>query len=361
MLTDVPANNVPRLATNRGVLPLRTGCAGSAPISPHAYDRRLGYDARMGARIARLCLFFGLLVLLASIVPWVSDSHWTLDLFSHFRIHYLTCGMLLALVGALAGGSLRAMPAAMAAVINAVVLASLPRAPFAPADAQPRTGMTVAHFNVHTVNRRFDDVVAWIRRSDADVVFILEADRNWARALRKVGAPYRVVVSRPRSDNFGMVAVARVPVDSAQPISHPPFSIESIEMRVQAGGRTWTVLGVHPPPPIGDKLAAARDAQLAWIDEWAKTTPPPYAVTGDLNATPFSAPFRRLRTLLRASDLGPSWPYSVTPPAALLRISIDHTLVGPDVEVRATDRGPAIGSDHRPLVVHLVAGSTPSR
>lgn len=81
-------------------------------------------------------------------------------------------------------------------------------------------------------------------------------------------------------------------------------------------------------------------------------------VGGDMNATPWSWAGRRLQSILavqRRTDVTPTWPVGTWAGAA---IPIDHIYAGAawhDVEVR---RGPALGSDHYPVVVTLalVAG-----
>ena len=95
-----------------------------------------------------------------------------------------------------------------------------------------------------------------------------------------------------------------------------------------------------------------RDAGLAAIAPLLDALPERKIVLGDFNATPWNDAFVRMR---RASGLSigstaawlPSWP---APLPALLRIPIDHVLVGGDLLVTAPRLGPAFGSDHLPLL-----------
>ena len=78
-------------------------------------------------------------------------------------------------------------------------------------------------------------------------------------------------------------------------------------------------------------------------------------VLGDFNCAPWSPHFRRLcggaklRDAARGSGFAPTWYPSRVP----IGIPIDHVLVGPAVAVEEHRVGPALGSDHRPVLVDL--------
>jgi endonuclease/exonuclease/phosphatase (EEP) superfamily protein YafD len=79
-------------------------------------------------------------------------------------------------------------------------------------------------------------------------------------------------------------------------------------------------------------------------------------VVGDLNATPWSWPFRNLLATgrLRNSQVGfgvqPSFAASSNP---LFRVPIDHLVYSDALLVRQRRLGPRLGSDHFPLLVDL--------
>ena len=109
------------------------------------------------------------------------------------------------------------------------------------------------------------------------------------------------------------------------------------------------------PPPAGRRLA-----QLAAAGQVEAGRAP--VLLGDLNATPFSAGVRPLRTVglrdsLAAGGLwtAGSWPAWPGP----LRIAIDHCWHDPGLVTLARTVGPALGSDHRPLEVALAWAAAP--
>jgi endonuclease/exonuclease/phosphatase (EEP) superfamily protein YafD len=76
-------------------------------------------------------------------------------------------------------------------------------------------------------------------------------------------------------------------------------------------------------------------------------------VEGDFNATPWSPSFKRLArdgrlgNSLDGFGLQVSWPES----NVLLRIPIDHALLGPGLATTERGTGPSFGSQHRSLLV----------
>jgi hypothetical protein len=75
----------------------------------------------------------------------------------------------------------------------------------------------------------------------------------------------------------------------------------------------------------------------------------PLVLAGDLNTSPWSNAFRKLRAttgLAPASILMPTWPAW---PLALPQVALDHILVSGELAVAAAGTGPAVGSDHLPV------------
>ncbi|HEX6222454.1 MAG TPA: endonuclease/exonuclease/phosphatase family protein, partial [Acidimicrobiia bacterium] len=123
-----------------------------------------------------------------------------------------------------------------------------------------------------------------------------------------------------------------------------------------------SVLGTHPLAPTDQERADLRDAQIGFAGEWATEQDGAYMVVGDFNATPWSWPFRRLmgsadvENSQRGFGLQPTF---ATSSNLLLRVPIDHVVHSPALEVTGRQLGPALGSDHFPLVVDLQLADGP--
>ena len=80
-----------------------------------------------------------------------------------------------------------------------------------------------------------------------------------------------------------------------------------------------------------------------------------FRLLGDLNLTPYSPPFHRLladgrlRDAMQGRGWQPTWRASFWP----LALRIDHVLVSSGVCVEEATVGPAVGSDHRPVLARL--------
>ena len=121
------------------------------------------------------------------------------------------------------------------------------------------------------------------------------------------------------------------------------------------GDREVAVLGIHPLAPTGPGRTELRDGQLDWAAEWAESQSGPTVVTGDFNATLWSHAYRELQRRggltesMRGFGLQPSYPVG----APLLRVPIDNLLHSTDLATVSRQLGPALGSDHFPLLVEL--------
>ncbi|HEY8377711.1 MAG TPA: endonuclease/exonuclease/phosphatase family protein, partial [Nannocystis sp.] len=280
-----------------------------------------------------------------------------LDLASHFRAHYAA---LAALALVLAAALRLRRWALLAGLLLAAELTQVAPLWFGRAEPAGPAVLRLLHFNLLSQNPHKDDVVAWIAATGADLVLALEVDPAWAEALARVPG-YDVLEVVPRRDNFGIALLVRhdrrdmVSETSQDDLLH---GIPALVAELSIDGRTIALLGVHPPPPIDAGHAAARDFALRAVGEWVQARRRGGAVPivlGDLNATPWSAPLRRLLAdtglvdSQRGFGLQPSWPASGLFP----RIAIDHCLHDRALTTVARALGPALGSDHLPLRVDL--------
>ena len=174
-------------------------------------------------------------------------------------------------------------------------------------------------------------------------------------------AGHRVLEVIARDDNFGLAIVARES-SATEVVAQERLmfdGVPALAVQLRHDGRALAVLSLHTLPPISAANSARRDRQLIAASQWAtrqEAAGTAAVIIGDFNATPFSAavgPLTNagLRDSLAAGGLlaAGSWPDLAGP----LRIAIDHCWH--DARLVTIDRaiGPALGSDHRPLVVTL--------
>lgn len=279
--------------------------------------------------------------------------HWSLDLFSHFRWQYLVLcvvGVLwsiasrrprLVLLACLVSLAANAFELARASGDDSYALSTTPR-------------LRVVSLNVHTGNPDKAAVLDYLRAADADVIFLMEVDAAWARALAELGQTHPVFRVWPREDNFGLALYSRVSFRDVDLLQVSDRATPTVLARLGWHDRDLAILGIHPLPPIGGELSALRDAQLGATAALVASLDVPVLLIGDLNATPWS---NGTRLLLDATGLGyrsldPAW----TPTWAAgspFAIPIDLALATSPLVIAGREIGPSVGSDHRPQLLEI--------
>jgi endonuclease/exonuclease/phosphatase (EEP) superfamily protein YafD len=298
-----------------------------------------------------------LILALGSLAGFAGGWIWWLDVLANFRPQYfvvltvLGVAILFAARWRWAGYFVFGVAAINFAFVAPLYLAS-------PGEIHAdRPGLRIISFNLLSSNEEYAAVIDYIRSADADLVFLHEASRPWEAAISQAGLDYEFI--RARSDDiiFGTIVLARDEVEAV--------SYGFAETQPRAVGLTYfpdnwpvsvDVLSVHTHSPTTRDRAALRDAQLDFAAGWAADREGAYLVVGDLNATPWSAPFRHLVSAghLQNSQSGfglqPSFPVDQL---AVLRVPIDHLVHSDVLSVRDRKLGPDLGSDHFPLLVEV--------
>jgi endonuclease/exonuclease/phosphatase (EEP) superfamily protein YafD len=304
---------------------------------------------------------FGIAVLAGTAAGWCGRWHWLCDLASHFRWYWL----LLAVAGLVACARWRRPVAAaclaLAAVGNAREMLPywLPSPPPpAKAAAVPvgDRGLIVISMNVHRLNDDTGPAVAYLRDRQPDLVAVLEVDALWAEALDALDDlfPHRVIRARP--DNFGIAVLSRWPLVDPRIATFSDTGFPSIVTTVRGRAGDFRFIATHPYPPFDARAAEALGKHLAGVADAALASPLPCIVAGDLNATPWSLPFRTLlaRTGLRDTAVGHGVQATWNCRLPLPRIPIDHILAAEETVVVRRRIGPDVGSDHYPVEAELI-------
>ena len=282
---------------------------------------------------------------------------WWLDVLANFRGQYFVALAVIGLLLMVSRWRRTGYAVLAVAAVNLVVVGPL-------YIGSPETGdpaapsLRVMSFNLLSTNESFADVIDYIDATDPDVVLLHEASRPWEIAMKSAGLDYEMI--RPRSDEliFGTLVLLRA--DDPEIVSFGFAETQPRAVSISYRPRGWpeqiAILSTHPLAPTDQERSALRDAQLDFAADWAADREGAFVVVGDYNATPWSWPFRQLMAAadLRNSQVGfglqPSFP---TTSVFLLRVPIDHLVYSNRLLVRDRRLGPAMGSDHFPLVVDL--------
>ena len=296
------------------------------------------------------------LIAVISLASFAGAWVWWLDVLANFRAQYVVVLAVLALIIVSSRWRRTGVAILAVALVNAFFVAPL----FFGSPGEPVAGapeVRMMSFNLLSTNEHYNEVIEYIEANAPDIVLLHEASRPWEVAMESSGLDYQIV--RGRSDNliFGTLVLAAQSVDAAS-FGFAEGDGRAIALTYQPEG--WPVpvkvLSSHPVAPTTGERAALRDAQLGFAAEWAGQQDGAYLVVGDLNASPWSSPFRSLASDggLRNSQIGfglqPTFSANTIFP---LRVPIDHLLHSDDLRVRDRRLGPPMGSDHFPLLVDL--------
>jgi endonuclease/exonuclease/phosphatase family metal-dependent hydrolase len=248
-------------------------------------------------------------------------------------------------------------PAATAALSAAVLaMAVRPRALRRP---QPTPGGPVLRLltaNLLCGRADADTIVALVRRTGADVLFLQELTGDAVTRLKQAGLddlmPAQVTELKGGARGSGIYS--RFPLSEGAPLP-PVHAAQPTAVLELPGGEKAELICVHPYPP---KPPSPRGV-ARWRRELAVLPPPgqlPRVLAGDFNATLDHALFRRVLRLgyadaaAEAGDaLTPTW----GPAGRVPLITIDHVLVDRRCAVLASSVHPLPGSDHRAVYAEV--------
>ena len=248
-------------------------------------------------------------------------------------------------------------PAATAALATAALAVVMrPRAARRTQPAASGPVLRVLTVNLLCGRADVEAVVALVRQTGADVLFLQELTGDTVTRLKQAGLgdlmPQKA--PEPRGGPRGSGIYSRFPLSDGPPLV-PVHAAQPTEVLKLPGGEMVELACVHPHPPRPPwSRGVAR-----WRRELAVLPPPgelPRVLAGDFNATLDHAVFRSVLRLgyadaaLQAGKaLTPTW----GPAGRPALITIDHVLVDRRCAVLASAVHAVPGSDHRAVYAEV--------
>lgn len=235
--------------------------------------------------------------------------------------------------------------------------------------------LRLVELNAWFYARREDDIVSYLRNSDADIVGLVEVSPRLKTAIAALHDryPYQVDCVGSEDEHCEEMLLSRLPIlessagrlDGRLPVV-VSARIEvapalAIDVAVSHIIRPLTLLQPQPaaaflpetPPTAQGEQAAHLASRLAQLG-------PDAVFLGDLNAAPWSPIVKALRAAGNwhpETEISPTWPSWASAP---LRLPIDHVLTRGKAVVTSLEAGPVLSSDHLPLEAELfVTGNSP--
>jgi endonuclease/exonuclease/phosphatase (EEP) superfamily protein YafD len=226
--------------------------------------------------------------------------------------------------------------------------------------AKPAKGaptIKLVQFNLWNQNHDAQATAAWLSKQNPDVL-IAEETGGWAwPVLRAVRAAYPYTTICRAKYGCDTRIYSRWPIIDERGLHEKREGSIGVWATIRHPSGDFTVVGNHFvwPVPAGNWQKQSRALQ-ARIAPFPKDS---LIVTGDFNSTPWSWGLRRqdkalgLERRTRALASWPSGQFTRVANAPFPILPIDHVYAGKAWKTVKVERGPSLGSDHRPVVVTL--------
>ena len=303
-------------------------------------------------RLVRLGVIVGAVFIgTLSLLGFLSQIFWGFGLLEHFRVQYAVAAVL----GGLLAWAFQMKRSAWAFlglfILNAWMVSGvyLGKRPLEERDGDLR----LVSYNVWRREGDIDSIDRCLDFYRPDVAYLSEMDAGKAAAIGDEFVQYR---------EGGEVLLIRrgVGIDLLEARESPADLGPGLEATLSYQGQQFRLLAVHLPIPFAGENAAARERIFDSMATWVRDQTDPVIVVGDLNATPWSALFRKfeaesgLRNSQDGFGLQPTWPmHSPRPWRQALLIPIDHCLLSDSIGVVDRRVGLSGNSDHKALFLQL--------
>lgn len=280
--------------------------------------------------------------------------YWGFDLLSHFRVYLAGVGLILLLCALLARERLGALVAGLVVAANMIPIA--PYVSFAD-NGIVKGDFRVVVMNLWNNNPKTEPGVDFLRRVDADVIFLLEVAPHWSRAidaLKKIYPHRHDLTACSIIGHCNMTLISKRPWVSITDKNENSEAPANIRAKFHTAVGKLTLIGAHLLYPMGKEYTEIQKRQLDAIAGMVNDISGPLILAGDFNFTPWSVMYGRLinATGLLRSEGGilPSWKSKVFP----IQLPIDHVFFRLMKGTVHAWTGPEIGSDHLPLIADIV-------
>ena len=320
------------------------------PIGPRTLFRVPVFIAALGA-------------VAITLIGRVGAGTWPFALVTNFPVQLLLAGAALTAVALLLRARLTALVALACVVLNAIPVVSALSRDRRPARAGAPS-ITIGHLNAQTRSIDVPALGRYIATEHPDIFVVLDPAQADVSRLTNAAPGYMVYRTGSHVTNnpefVRTVVLSRAHLGQVRHPDDPDFGASAVDIEVdRAPSLSIVVFGTDSPTT--SRRAEKRDQALHAAAKWSRARSGRRVVMGDFNTTPWSSSFRRLLQDGRLFDslsgfgLQVSWPES----NVLLRIPIDHAVLGPALAATARGTGPSFGSQHRSLHVTVTERDRP--
>jgi endonuclease/exonuclease/phosphatase (EEP) superfamily protein YafD len=310
--------------------------------------------------VATSAVAVALFTTIVSLVSLLFPDWWITELLSHLRPFYvfvLVCCLPIVMLRYRRIGWLILLPFAL----NIAPILPL----YQPRQSLPQGNKwSVLHYNLDLTASDHKSVFAYLRDQAPDILLLQEVTPELEHLFRSELPNYRIAFSYPLTNTQGSALLlpynSPIQVRDAHVVYLPTYSPRPMLTATLAlGGQDMILLSMQTTRPRNADTSAFQQIEFEAIAAWSSLQQEKnhaLLLIGDINTTPWSTRFQRLLAAGNLHDSGvgyglqPTWPASLPP---LLGIPIDHCLMNARVKTVGREIGPALGGDHRPLLIQF--------
>ncbi|MDE1152008.1 MAG: endonuclease/exonuclease/phosphatase family protein [Micavibrio sp.] len=280
-----------------------------------------------------------------------------IELASHFALQYAVAAAGLFFIAAFFNANIWAY-IFLTGTLLATLSQLLPFIFFSAEDPQPMEvrPLKILQANVLKLNTDPEPLRRLIETERPDVIALAEVTPVFAIMLAGMrGAyPYGAVEPEEKS-SYGMALLSRQPLAGFDSFAPDGGGSRAMAAQLTHDGHVIDVISIHPATPNRDM--ASRDREFDAIARRIGARSRDLVLMGDFNATPYCQAYKKLVGALKLRNaregFGLCGSFPVFLPTPLLKLPIDHVLVGSNLKVLSCRTGAPTGSDHLPLIATL--------
>jgi len=276
-----------------------------------------------------------------------------IELASHFALQYAIAAVVLLIIAMIFSANVWAYIFLLGAL-----LATLPHllafVPFGAEEPPPEArALKILQANVLKLNTDAAPLRRLIEAEQPDVIALAEVTPVFAAMLENMrGAyPYGAVEAEEKS-SYGMALLAKQPLANFDSFMPDGKGSRAMAAKLTHDGHEIDVISIHPATPNRDM--GSRDREFDAIAKRIGANSRDLLLMGDFNATPYCQAYKKLVRGLKLRNaregFGLCGSFPVFLPTPLLKLPIDHILLGANLKALSCRTGAETGSDHLPMI-----------
>ncbi len=226
--------------------------------------------------------------------------------------------------------------------------------------------ITVLSANVFQENKQYETFITLINKYDPDIFLTMESDKNWEKALSVFDEKYKYNIKVGLSNTYGMHLYSKLKISAHNIHYFVADDLPSIEAKIETEDNyKFTFFAVHPPPPspTEEENSKERDGELLSIAKKIKLNSDTCVVLGDFNNVAWAKSSVLFRKTSETIDgrIGRGFISSFHTKYWFLRFPIDLMFHTSDVFIEDLKSLEHFGSDHFPIYARFFINKKTSK